>query len=200
LPIYDVLKPVIQTRETGEVSETAPSQAESINFGGASGLDRSADDLMGDHTQEKPKNEIETDNLVSLVAYANRLLKEADLRSPPPDDSSLSPPDSLITGPAFLLSTSLPTQANEAPSPSPSTASATLNPASVASGVKRTLSRSKSNSSVRIREEDLISENGTGVSKCGEAVEILSRHSPKRESVRVSILIFATSQALPLAA
>jgi hypothetical protein len=179
---YDVLHPVIQTTEQASVTER-PVQPAAAAAGG-----------QRHTTHEPPKHKVD-----SLPTYAKRLLETLELDSPihvPPSPSKamapLSPTKASPTAPAART-----------PSPHVSSTSfgnapaVTLN-SPVNGGLARTsLSVSPTSPSARFLEaagqqrlrpratsivagdEELVEE----AQRCGEAVEILSRHSPKGEMI-----------------
>jgi hypothetical protein len=160
---YDVLKPIIQNRDEGKVTET--QQADTNSIAAAARRRSSAD------TRNKAG-----DSPGSLESYAKHLLDTLDRASSSangaqqPSESSMSPPRHPRSRPKI-----------NSPSASSRQLPSTASPAQdgrldVSNGKPKGL-RPRQGSFVQ--GDDELVEEAQEEGRCGEAVEVLSRHSAK---------------------
>lgn len=173
LRTYDVLKPVVQSQVEGEVVECDTSGA--------------ADARQSSSQVDRGRSEADT--AVSLEAYAKHLLETLDAPKSPPNGHVPLPRPAPISpsriGPrSRVLSPALPV------SDLPNSSQTSLTHGNASKSVDRldvpfvgTLGKgSRPPKGSFVDGDDALIEEGGEEGGCGEAVEILSRHSAKSES------------------
>ncbi|OCF35443.1 hypothetical protein I316_02995 [Kwoniella heveanensis BCC8398] len=163
LRTYDVLHPIIQTREEGVVQEVESEPQESTTSLTATVARAGGTDLRRRSSASDRLRLKNGDTQESLQAYARHLLE------------TLEPP-SLLNGGDVASPRQPPLSPSGGSTRLPR--SRVVSPSSPAFNIPPLLKANGDNSHTRFVEGDdeLVEEGHTG---CGEAVEILSRHSPK---------------------